>query len=144
MRCIHLLHKEIIHGTSTKLKSPPCSLYHSPLSVFILIGKMTGEGDRNHQVYVFLIFDIGINFCSSTQSVALIHIYSFFRERKRQWHLLGPSETEQDTVVLAPRPRPPPSPLPAFCLWKNFSQRINFIREVRTCRNKGKQSKETK
>ena len=38
----------------------------------------------------------------------------------------------------------PPCPLPAFCPWKNFSQRISLIREVRTCRNKGKQSKETK
>ena len=37
----------------------------------------------------------------------------------------------------------PPCPLPAFCLWKNFSQRICLIREVRICRNKGKQSKET-
>ena len=39
---------------------------------------------------------------------------------------------------------PLPCPLPASCLWKNFSQRINFIREVRTCRNKEKQSKESK
>ena len=37
----------------------------------------------------------------------------------------------------------PPCPLPAFCLWKNFSQRIRLIREVRICRNKRKQSKET-
>ena len=28
-------------------------------------------------------------------------------------------------------------------LWKNYIQRICLIREVRTCRNKGKQSKET-
>ena len=28
---------------------------------------------------------------------------------------------------------------PAICLWKNFSQRTSVIREVRTCRNKGKQ-----
>ena len=34
-------------------------------------------------------------------------------------------------------PAPPQCPLPAFCLWKNFSQRISLIREVRTCRNKG-------
>ena len=27
---------------------------------------------------------------------------------------------------------------PAFCLWKNFSQRISLIREVRKCRNKGR------
>ena len=36
----------------------------------------------------------------------------------------------------------PPCPPPAFCLWKNFSQRISLIREVRTCRHKGKQSKQ--
>ena len=36
MRRIYLFHTEIIRGTSTKWKSPPCSLYHSPLSVFIL------------------------------------------------------------------------------------------------------------
>ena len=37
-----------------------------------------------------------------------------------------------------------PCTQPAFCLWKNFSQRVSLIREVRRCRNKGKQSKETK
>ena len=31
----------------------------------------------------------------------------------------------------------------AFCLW-NISQRISLIREVRKCRNEGKQSKKTK
>ena len=31
---------------------------------------------------------------------------------------------------------PPPCPLPAFCLWKNFSQRTRLIREVRKCRNR--------
>ena len=45
---------------------------------------------------------------------------------------------------LPPAPTPCPCPLPAFCLWKNFSQRISIIREVWMCRNKGKQSKETK
>ena len=29
-------------------------------------------------------------------------------------------------------------PEPAFCLWKQFSQRINLTREVRKYRNKGK------
>ena len=29
-------------------------------------------------------------------------------------------------------------------LWKNFRKRINLFREMRTCRNKGKQAKETK
>ena len=80
-------------------------------SFSILIRKTTGndgEYDRNHQVYVFLIFDIGINFCSSTQSVALIHIYNCFREWKHQWHLLGPSEIEQDTIVLATPLHAPP------------------------------------
>ena len=38
----------------------------------------------------------------------------------------------------------PSGPQPAFCLWKNFSQRIKLIREVGKCRNKGKQWKETK
>ena len=33
-----------------------------------------------------------------------------------------------------------PCPQPAICLWKNFSQKISLIREVRKCRNKGKQS----
>ena len=37
----------------------------------------------------------------------------------------------------------PPCPLPAFWLWKSFSQ-ISLNREVRTCQNKGKQSKKTK
>ena len=32
-----------------------------------------------------------------------------------------------------------PCPLPAICLWKNFSQRIGLIREVRTRGNKRKQ-----
>ena len=31
----------------------------------------------------------------------------------------------------------PLSPRPAFCLWKNLSQKISLIREVRKCRNKG-------
>ena len=38
----------------------------------------------------------------------------------------------------------PPCPQPSFCLWKNFSQGISLIREVRKCRNKGKPLKETK
>lgn len=38
----------------------------------------------------------------------------------------------------------PPCPLFAFCLWQNLRQRVSLIREVRKCRNKGKQSKETK
>ena len=33
---------------------------------------------------------------------------------------------------------------PVFCLWKNFSQRVSLIREVRKCRNKGKQFNKTK
>ena len=51
---------------------------------------------------------------------------------------LSKNEMEQDPIVLAPS-----CPLPAFCPWKNVSQRISLIREVRKCRNKGKQSKET-
>ena len=35
-----------------------------------------------------------------------------------------------------------PRPQPAFCLWKGFGLRISLIREVGTCRNEGKQSKE--
>ena len=60
------------------------------------------------------------------------------------WWPLSPSskyitlEKEQDPLVL-----PPPCPQPAFCLCKNFSQRISLIREVRKCRNKGKQSNKT-
>ena len=38
----------------------------------------------------------------------------------------------------------PPMSSACFCLWKNFSQRISLIREVRKCRNKAKQSKEDK
>ena len=49
---------------------------------------------------------------------------------------LNKNEMEQDPIVLAPS-----CPLPAFCPWKNFSQRISLIREVRKCRNKGKESK---
>ena len=46
---------------------------------------------------------------------------------------------EQDTVVL-----PPSCSLPAFGLYKNFSQSISLIREVRKCRSKGKQSNRRK
>ena len=49
------------------------------------------------------------------------------------WRYQTGSETEPDSMVL------PPCPLPDFCLQKNFSQR-SLIREVRKCRNKGKQS----
>ena len=54
--------------------------------------------------------------------------------------LSGPrqSETEQDPLVLTPMS------LPAFHLWKNFSQRISLIREVRKHRSKEKQSNRTK
>ena len=38
-----------------------------------------------------------------------------------------PSGMEQDPMAIAP----PPCPQPAFCVWKNFSQRISLIREVR-------------
>ena len=41
-------------------------------------------------------------------------------------------------MILAP-PLPQHSQ-PAFFLWKNFSQRVGLIMEVRKCRNKGKQS----
>ena len=47
-------------------------------------------------------------------------------------------ETEQNPMVL---PRGP-CPLPASCLWKNFSQRISLIREVRKYRNKGKHTEQ--
>ena len=33
-----------------------------------------------------------------------------------------------------------PRSQPAFCLWKNVNQSISLIRELRRCRNKGKQS----
>ena len=56
-----------------------------------------------------------------------------------QLKIVSTSETEQDPMVLVGLPPTPwPCPLPAFCLQKNFSQRICFIREVRTCRSKGK------
>ena len=48
-------------------------------------------------------------------------------------------EVEQDAVVL-----PPARPPPAFCPWKNFSQSISLIREMRDYSNKGKQSNKTK
>ena len=38
----------------------------------------------------------------------------------------------------------PSDPQPAFHLWKNFSQGIRLIRDVRNFRNKGKLSKEIK
>ena len=41
---------------------------------------------------------------------------------------------EQNLMILAP-PRPQ-HPQPAFCLQKNFSQRIGLIMEVGKCRNK--------
>ena len=37
----------------------------------------------------------------------------------------------------------PPHPLPDSCRWKNFGQR-SLISEAKTCRNKRKQSQETK
>ena len=49
-------------------------------------------------------------------------------------------KTKQDPMVLTP----PPCLLTAFYLHENFSQRISLIREVRTCRSKGKQSNRTK
>ena len=67
------------------------------------------------------------------------HLAASRAKRLRREHRGGETETEQDPMVL-----PLPCPLPASCLWKNLSQRINFIREVRTCRNKEKQSKESK
>ena len=48
-----------------------------------------------------------------------------------------PSETERDLVVL------PPMSSAGLLSVENFSQRISLIREMRACRNKGKQSKET-
>ena len=50
-------------------------------------------------------------------------------------------KTEQGPV--APQPPPPCSQI-AICLWENFSQKISLIREMRKCRNKGKQSNKTK
>ena len=54
------------------------------------------------------------------------------------WRYCG-IETKQDPMVLIPL-----CLQSAFCLWKNFSQRISLNREVRKCRNKGKQSNKTK
>ena len=54
------------------------------------------------------------------------------------------NETEQDLMVLgAPLPA---TPMSSTCLLsvENCNQRKSLIREMRTCRNKGKQSKETK
>ena len=48
-------------------------------------------------------------------------------------------EMEQDPMGLPLLP----CPQPAFCLWKNFSQRISVIRGVGKYRSKGKQSKKT-
>ena len=47
---------------------------------------------------------------------------------------------EQDPMVLAPPPMSSACRLPM----ENFSQRISLIREMRTYKNKGKQTKETK
>ena len=47
---------------------------------------------------------------------------------------------EQDPLVFAHSP----CSWPAFCLWENFHQYMCLIRELRKCRNKEKQSKETK
>ena len=53
--------------------------------------------------------------------------------------LVANSEMEQHPMVL-PRSCPPS----AFCLWKNFNQRISFIREVRKYKSKGRQSNRIK
>ena len=57
----------------------------------------------------------------------------------------GRDEMQWDPMVLPPPPPALPScSLPAFCLRKNFSQRVRLIREVRKCRSKEKQSNRTK
>ena len=68
------------------------------------------------------------------QSTGRSHPRMDFQRKRRD----GPakcSETEQDPTVLIPH---------ALCLPETFSQRTSLIREVRKCRNKGKQSQETK
>ena len=63
-----------------------------------------------------------------------------------QLKIVSTSEMEQDPMVLVGLPSPTPQPCapPASCLQKNFNQRICFIREVKTCRSKGKLVKQEK
>ena len=72
------------------------------------------------------------------QSTGRLHPRTDF-QRERRDSPARCSETEQDPKVLVPHVLC----LPFFC-GKNFSQRTSLIREVRKCRNKGKQSQETK
>ena len=59
-------------------------------------------------------------------------------ETKHKNYILYAFEMEQEPLVLA-------FTMSSACLLsvENFSQRISLIREMRACRNKGKQSKET-
>ena len=64
------------------------------------------------------------------------------------WPYVQPEKRPWEVHVLVKQSRtlwsPSKSSLPAFCLWKNFSQRISLMREVRKCRSKEKQSYRTK
>ena len=51
------------------------------------------------------------------------------------------AEMEQNPMVLDPLP--PSCPLPSFCLWETLAKRM-FNQRNEKCRNKWKQSKETK
>jgi len=63
-------------------------------------------------------------------------LYAF--EMEQEPLILASTVSQQDPLVLA-------FTMSSACLLsvENFSQRISLIREMRACRNKGKQSKET-
>ena len=94
---------------------------------------------------MFLPFGMGMPIYATTVIWKYADLSGFTDSPIESTFAPGRTETEQDPMVHPhPTPQRPPCPLPAFCLWKNFSQRISLIREVRKCRNKRKQSKETK
>ena len=68
-------------------------------------------------------------------------VYLMMKRSRTLWSLTTPSTTSpaQHTHTHTHT-----CPQPAFCPWKNFGQRVSLFREIRKCRNKGNQSKETK
>ena len=61
-------------------------------------------------------------------------IFLFLKSQVEVCHIPHPTAVVKQSRILwgLPRTEPhPPCPLPAFCLQKNFSQRISLIREVR-------------
>ena len=82
----------------------------------------------------FLPFGMGMPIYATTVIWKYADLSGFTDSPIESTFAPGRTETEQDPMVHPhPTPQRPPCPLPAFCLLKNFSQRISLIREVRRC-----------